>query len=51
MTIQRCGWCSEDPFILPTMIWNGQPVYAEAHLFENALSRGATSRLVVDYCS
>lgn len=35
MTLQRCGWCSDDPLYMAyhDLEW-GRPVFAEAHLFE-----------------
>ncbi|MDV2484783.1 MULTISPECIES: DNA-3-methyladenine glycosylase I [Acinetobacter] len=46
MTIQRCGWCSDDPLYIAyhDLEW-GQAVFAEAHLFEMLCLEGQQAGL------
>src|SRR5574344_3163146 len=46
MTIQRCGWCSDDPLYISyhDLEW-GQAVFAEAHLFEMLCLEGQQAGL------
>lgn len=46
MTIQRCGWCSDDPLYMAyhDLEW-GQAVFTEAHLFEMLCLEGQQAGL------
>ncbi|MFV5517893.1 MULTISPECIES: DNA-3-methyladenine glycosylase I [Acinetobacter] len=46
MTIQRCGWCSDDPLYIAyhDLEW-GQAVFAEVHLFEMLCLEGQQAGL------
>ena len=46
MTIQRCGWCSDDPLYISyhDLEW-GQAVFTEAHLFEMLCLEGQQAGL------
>ena len=46
MTLQRCGWCSDNPLYMAyhDLEW-GRPVFAEAHLFEMLCLEGQQAGL------